>query len=302
MDITLALGGGGVKGHAHTGVLRVLAREGFRVRALAGTSAGGLWGSLYAAGYTPDYIQKRMGTMEQSSLYARQSEDGPAMLGLAGIKLLLHEMLGQRKFNDLYLPFAVTAVDLETAREVTLWEGDVIDAVMSTIAVPGIFPPKRLSGKVLIDGGVLNPVPVALARSLAPGIPVVAVVLSPPLIEWEGASKPRLFNSLPPIANYLTKIRQAQALNIFLRAVDIGGAHLSELRLQLEQPDVIIRPAVPHIGFLDQVNIADVVCLGEQATEQALPALHQAVSWKGRMSRRISRRSYPGSIKSSAHG
>jgi len=294
MDIVLALGGGGVKGHAHTGVLRVLTREGFHVRALAGTSAGGLWGSLFAAGYTPDYIQKRMSEMDVSSIYARQPDDGPALLGLTGIKNLLREMLAEREFDDLYIPFAVTAVDLETAQEVSLRRGSVYDAVMSTIAVPGIFPPKKYSGRELIDGGVLDPVPVEVARSLAPGFPVVAVVLSPPLDEWEGPSKPRLFNSVPPFMSYLTRTRQAKAFNIFLRAVDIGGAKLTELHLLLDQPDVVIRPDVPQIGFLDPVNISEVVRLGELAAERALPALHQAISLKGWMARHINRRSYPG--------
>lgn len=286
-DITLALGGGGVKGHAHIGVLRVLEREGFRVRAIAGTSAGGLWGCFYAAGFTPDEIEAGMSRMNQDTLYHRAPGDGPAMLGVGGIRELLKEKIGAITFDELKIPFAVTAVDLDRAAQVVLKEGLVIDAVLATIAVPGVFPPARWEGRTLIDGGVLDPVPVNLARTLAPGLPVVAVVLSPELEDWYGPGSPRLLNTMPFVATYLGRLRIAQALNIFMRSVDIGGAALTELRLKTEQPDVIIRPQVPHIGLLDKVNPHEVAHLGEVATEAALPELRKAASWRGWISRRF---------------
>jgi NTE family protein len=134
---------------------------------------------------------------------------------------------------------------------------------------------------------VLNPVPVDVARWLAPGLPVVAVVLSPPLESWDGVEKPRLLTTLPFLANYIGRLRVAQAFNIFLRSVDIAGAMMTELRLQLEKPDVIIRPDVPQIGLLDRVDVHQVAQLGEQAAIQALPALRRAASWQGWLARRI---------------
>jgi NTE family protein len=293
MDITLALGGGGAKGNAHIGVLRVLDREGFRIRAIAGTSAGGLWGSLYAAGYTPDEIEAELSQIDHDTIYDRSAGDGPAMLGLAGVRKILREKLGKLNFNQLRVPFAVTAVDIDRAELVILRDGPVMEAVLATIAVPGVFPPKRIDGRMLVDGGVLDPVPVALARSLAPGLPVVAVVLSPKMNDWMGPEKPRLFESLPFLSQYIARLRVAQAFNIFVRSVDIGGVMMTELRLQVDRPDVIIRPDVPRIGLLDRVDVTHVARLGERATEAALPHLRRAVSWRGRLSRRLSAQKVP---------
>lgn len=290
MDITVALGGGGVKGNAHIGVLRVLEREGFRIRALAGTSAGGLWGAFYAAGHHPDEIERRMSSLDPNLLYKRLPGEGPAMLGLSGVARMLDDGLGDCTFEQLRLPFAVTAVDLELARQVILRRGRVVDAILATIAVPGVFPPKELDGRLLIDGGVLDPVPVALARALAPGLPVVAVVLSPPLAQWEGRIKPRLLNSLPFLGSYLARLRIARALDIFMRSVDIGGALLTEQILEIEQPEVVIRPAVAQFGLLDTIDVQEVARLGEQAAQRALPEIYRAVSWRRRLKARLKHR------------
>jgi NTE family protein len=139
----------------------------------------------------------------------------------------------------------------------------------------------------LIDGGILDPVPVALARMLAPGLPVVAVVLSPPVTEWIKPTPPRLLDSLPFLSSYLSRNRLAQALNIFMRSIDIAGAELTELRLQVDQPEVILRPAVPHIGLMDTVKIPEVIGLGEAAVESSLQELNRSVSWRGWISRQI---------------
>lgn len=286
MDIALALGGGGVKGNAHIGVLRVLDREGFKIRALSGTSAGGLWGGLYAAGFSPDAIEAQMAALD-ASIYARQSGDGPAMMGLSGVRTMLEEALGDRMIEDLPIRFCATAVDLNSAELVVLRSGRLVDVMLATIAVPGIFPPAELNGRTLIDGGVLDPVPVGLARSLAPNLPVVAVVLSPALDTWGGPQKPRLLDTLPFFATYLARLRIAQALNIFMRSVDIAGAMMTELRLQIDQPEVIIRPDVAHIGLLDAIDVMDVAMRGERAAEEALDALYREVSWRGWLSRRL---------------
>ena len=295
-EVVLALGGGGVKGHAHIGVLRALDREGLRIRAIAGTSAGGLWGSFYAAGFKPDEIERRMKAINTDTLYGRKPEDGPSMLGLLGVEKLLNETLGDLQFEDLSIPFAVTAVDIDTAQQVIIDKGRVSEAVLATIAVPGIFPPRKVDGKVLIDGGVLDPVPVALARKLAPKTPILAVVLSPAIDEWVQPTPPRLLESLPFISTYIGRLRIAKAFNVFMRSVDIGGAMLTELRLNIDQPDVIIRPAVPHIGLLDEVDVSEVALLGEQATIRAMSEIRRAVSWRAWFSRQISSET-PGQIQ-----
>nr|BAL44371.1 patatin [uncultured bacterium]BAL56569.1 patatin [uncultured Chloroflexota bacterium] len=271
--IALALGGGGARGNAHIGVLRVLEAEGFRVRAVAGTSAGGLVAVFYAAGFTPDEIERLFSQANQEDLYGRSPTEGPSLLGLAGAERWLRKHLGNRTFAELRLPCAVTAVDLNQRREVILDEGDVVSALLATIAVPGIFPPRQLNGMLLVDGGVLDPVPVNVARALAPGLPVVAVALTPDL---DAPIHPALPLNLPPLLSEpLRRLRITQAMSIFLDSVEIGGRALAHWRLAVEKPEVLIRPKVSQIGLLEKVNVPEVVQLGEEAARQALPELRR---------------------------
>ncbi len=287
MDISLALGGGGVKGFAHVGVVRALEMQGFRIRAIAGTSAGGLMGSVYAAGFSTVEMENRLLQVDQGKLFFRLPGDGPSLFGVGGVLRILEQALGDCTFDQLRFPFAVTAVDLDHGKEVILDQGRVVDAVLATIAVPGIFPPRNHDGRMLVDGGILNPVPVSLARRLAPGMPVVAVVLSPAMSEWDGRqTRPRLLNSLP-LLNRLYEHRLAQSINIFFRSVDIAGCLLTELRLQIEQPEVIIRPPVSPIGLMDRVDIAELIRIGEAAATAALPELRRVTDWKHRLSYRL---------------
>lgn len=289
MDIALALGGGGSKGYSHIGVLRALDRLGFRVRALAGTSMGGLIGAAYALGYAPDEIESYLNSLDQSILFQRDPSEGPAVLGLSRVAQAIDEFIGDRSFSSAQLPLALTAVDMETAELVALRTGLVGEAVLATIAVPGVFPPKEWNGRMLIDGGILDPVPIALARALAPQLPVVAVVLSPPLSDWVHRPAPTLLASLPFIGKYLARMRLAQSLRIFLRAVDISGALLSDLRLQIDQPDVVIRPAVHQIGLVDQVEVPEIARRGEEAVIQSVPDLLRATQWRRGFARRVKR-------------
>src|SRR5829696_1014968 len=110
MDITLALGGGGAKGNSHIRVIRRLEKEGFRVRGVAGTSFGGLIAVLYALGYSPDQIEELFASVDQNQFYGHAPNDGPSLMGLAGVTRLLEERLGDATFADLKLPCVLTAV------------------------------------------------------------------------------------------------------------------------------------------------------------------------------------------------
>ncbi|MEN8172227.1 MAG: patatin-like phospholipase family protein [Chloroflexota bacterium] len=274
MDISLALGGGGAKGNAHIGVLRVLERSGYRVRAVAGTSAGGMVASVYSAGYTPDEIESHMLQIDQQKLYGMLPSAGPALLNLAGIEKALSALLGDRTFDDLKIPCAFSAVDIRTSQEVILREGKVLDALLATVAVPGIFPPKTWKDHLLVDGGVLNPVPVVLARLLAPNLPVVAVSLMPPQEDWEKYPVGKMI-STPSVLKPVSRLRVAQAFEIFLHSVEISERMLTALRLEIDKPDIVICPPVHDIGLFDRVDIADVVMRGEAGAELALPALQK---------------------------
>ena len=285
MDISLALGGGGAKGNSHIGVIRRLEKEGFRIRAVAGTSFGGIVAALYAFGKTPDQIEELFSSVDQARLYGHTSGEGPSLLGLAGASKLFDEIFGATTFNDLSLPCGLTAVDLRSAREVILTEGLVRDALLATIALPGIFPPRRIQDWELVDGGTLDPVPVSVARLLAPNLPVVAVVLSSPVGEPARTFEVSIPYLPAVITRRITRMRPAQAFDIFLQAVNIGNSLMSELRLEKDDPEIIIRPAVKHIQLMDKVDVHEVAQLGEQAVESVLPDLRRVTSWPARWAR-----------------
>jgi NTE family protein len=288
MDITLALGGGGAKGNAHIGVLRRLEKEDFKIRAVAGTSFGGVVAVMYAAGYTPDEIEDNFAKVDQAHLYGRLPEEKPSLLGLAGVRTWLDEVLPGRTFADLKIPCAVTAVDLNCGCEVILDDGLVKDALLATVAVPGIFPAYPWHEWELVDGGVLNPIPVSLARSLAPSLPVIAVTLQAPMGEPARSMGMPVPSGLPqPIIDRLSHFRYAQAFDVFLRSVDIGNRAVAEYRLEVDKPDVIIRPEVSDIELLERVDVREVAKRGERAVEAVLPELKQMASWPNRLRRSL---------------
>ncbi|MBK9781157.1 MAG: patatin-like phospholipase family protein [Anaerolineales bacterium] len=288
MEISLALGGGGAKGNAHIGVLRRLEQEGYKICSAAGTSFGGLVAVMYSVGYGPKEIQAIFESIDQKALYGRSPLDGPSLLGLAGVRQLLDKVVGDKTFKDTRIPCAVTAVDINSGAEVIINEGSLRAAVLATIALPGIFPVQTINDWQLMDGGVLNPVPVTVARMLSPDLPVVAVVLNDPI------DKPLRGYNLPipsyiprPIAESLSRISFAQSLDIFLRSVDVSSRYVAYLRLQVDKPEVLVRPDVHHIELLDKVVIEDLAQLGEQALERVLPDLKRETAWLTRVGRRF---------------
>jgi NTE family protein len=180
-------------------------------------------------------------------------------------------------------------VDLKSGQEVLLKNGRLVDAMLATIAMPGIFPARYIDGLELVDGGTLDPVPVAPARMLAPRLPVVAVVLTRPMGSpaqswriplqkyWAG----RIVSSL------LSKMRYDSVWDIFSRSLDITSRAVTQYRLEMDRPEVIIRPQVHDIDTLDVVDIRDVAKRGEVAVEAALPQLRSLFTWRNRWRRSI---------------
>jgi NTE family protein len=301
-EIALALGGGGIKGIAHIGVIKVLEKEGFKIRAVSGTSVGGIIGALLSAGYHPDDMQKILERLKNPHFFSRSPFDGPSLMGVQGGVQVLTDYLGDRHFEDLAMPFACTAVDLNTSQEIILAHGNLVEAVLATIAVPGIFPPRQTGNFLLVDGGVLDPVPVALARWLAPSSPIVAVCLTPPPEAWASLPDLHVPPSAPiprPILDQVARLRIGQAFQIFIKSFDTTSRMLAELRLQIEKPEVILRPEVSKYGILDDANRIDTNILveaGEAAAEEALPQIRQALSWSNQISRYFRHSEAPGKV------
>jgi NTE family protein len=299
MELTLALGGGGVKGISHVGVLRCLESAGFKIGAIAGTSAGAVIGAAYAAGYTPVQLAEKIQEIDQSRLFDRTPDDGPSLLGLKGFSKFLVDLFDNCTFDDLRIPFACTAVDLKTEREIILTKGRVIDAVRASMAIPGIFPPIHIGDALLVDGAVVDPVPVAVARWLLPGYPVIAVCLSPIPEKWAGIPHSTLPTPIPipqPILNRFSHLRLAQAFDIFIESIDITSRMVSDLRFQIEKPDVIIRPKVGQYKLLDRVNSQELVAEGERSTKEALLEIQKSFNWFQQFQRGLKHPSLPGVI------
>jgi NTE family protein len=280
--ISLALGGGGSKGAAHIGVLRVVEQQGYQIAAIAGTSVGGLIAAVYLSGNSPDEMEQLLTGTEFRKLFRGSRKARKSLLGLAGVADLLSHTIGNIQFEDLTIPLALTAVDLKTGQEVVLNSGSVREAVFATIAVPGIFPPREIGDYDLVDGGISNPVPVSMARDLARSVPVIAVPLSSSPSTNTDLPETNLLGPIPGIRR-MTHFRLGQAFQVFTRSMTISSRLLTELRLQLDQPDLIIRPDVDHIGLLDRVNVAEVVRLGEEAALKSLPQLPQQRAWWQRL-------------------
>ena len=287
MDITLALGGGGAKGNAHIGVIRRLEKEGFRIRGVAGTSYGGLVAVLYALGYSPDKMEEVFASFDQTQFYGHAPDDGPSLMGLAGVTRLLEEMIGDRTFDDLKLPCVLTAVDLKSGQEVLLSKGRLVDAMLATIAMPGIFPARYIDGLELVDGGTLDPVPVAPARMLAPRLPVVAVVLTLPMgipaQSWRLPLQKYWMGRI--VSRVLSRMRYDSVWDVFSRSLDITSRAVTQYRLEVDRPEVIIRPQVYDIDTLDVVDVHEVAQRGEAAAEAALPKLRSLFTWRNRWRR-----------------
>jgi NTE family protein len=288
MEISLALGGGGVRGIAHIGVLRTFEREGYKIGAIAGTSAGGLVGALYAAGYTTGEMETIFTNVDQSKMFFRLPSEGPSLMGSAGLTKLLNECLGNKTFDNLHIPFVVTATDTSTGQEVLLHHGSVVQAVLATTAVPGVFSTRQIGSSTLFDGAVVDPVPVAAARWLKPDLPVIAVVLSKPSEKFTPPyGLPIPIPAPPALLETLSRFRLAQAFNLFIRSVEITSQAVTELRLEIDCPELIIRPDVSQYGLLDKVNASDLIKIGEKAANDALPQLKQVVSWPADVNRRL---------------
>ncbi len=295
MEISLALGSGGVRGVAHIGVLRTLENHGFRVRAIAGTSAGGLVGAVYAAGFGTEKIEETVKELDENRSFERHSSDQPSLLGLSSVANQLSALLGDRTFDELKIPFAATAVSLYSGKEIILHKGKVMDAVMATIAVPGVFPSQEIGSRVLVDGGVIDPVPIQLARWMRPSLPVVAVRLHKVPEGWTADEMP-LPLPIPgpaPIVERLSKLRPVQAFKIFVRSIDVASKQLTELSIKLYEPEVVISPRVGHIGLLQHINVDEMIQEGIAATEETMSQIKSTSNWVKKLQRKVKHRVTP---------
>lgn len=272
--VGLVLGGGGARGLAHIGVLRALQREGVPIDLVAGTSMGGIVGALFAAGVPTEEIERelqRLGSpRELAKLIDLRLTQGGLLKGVRVYNLLAEKIGENVTFADLRLPLAMVAVDLYTGRQVVLKDGLVADAVRATISLPGVFEPVDLGPFRLVDGGVLNNVPVDVARQMGANL-VIAVDVLPHF----GQNTP----GLPPAVPLLRPKGLPRNLQEFYNVTIIMVAKLTEFRMQEAKPDVVIAPDLPEeVGLLLSFDRAEeIIAIGEAATVAMMPQIRKVL-------------------------
>jgi len=176
--ISLVLGSGGARGLAHIGVIRVLERHGWKIGAISGSSIGALIGGFYAAGKLDEYAEWVQELTEFNVLrYLDVAWGGAGMLKGEMLMQTLQHFVGTHRIEDLPIPLSIVATDVLTRKEVWLRRGDLFDAIRASIAVPTVFTPHMIKGRPLLDGGILNPVPIAPTLQ-DPTDAIIAVSLS----------------------------------------------------------------------------------------------------------------------------
>ncbi|MGB4595653.1 MAG: patatin-like phospholipase family protein [Anaerolineaceae bacterium] len=264
-SVGLVLSGGGARGFAHIGVLRVLEREGIPVDYLAGTSMGGVIAAGYASGMNSYDLERETVNVTKKLGMLRMADPGIPNGGLIrGHRVLNYfkRMFGEKTFSELPLPLAVVAADLRLHQEVVFTEGSVALALRATVSIPGIFMPIEINGRELVDGGLLNNMPVDVAKKMGAEV-VIAVDIG--LTNNEGVDQWIGNHRWIPggIANTL------EVLDDSLYALRI--VH-QESKLKQFPPDVLICPVLPkRVNSIAGYNkVEELVAAGERAAEEHL--------------------------------
>ena len=255
--IGLALSGGTARGIAHIGVLKVLERMGIVPQMIAGASMGSIIGAIYAKELDADRLEQY--ALEWSRWKMAQLLDlALPRVGLIKgrkVEAILDSYLGEESFSDLKVPFACVAVDIDTGEEVVIKEGLVASAVRASISIPGIFLPVKWAGRLLVDGGLINPVPVSIVRDMGAEFIIAVNVLSNPVgrfcqeREGEGNMGINIFEILMQTVHV--------AANLIARA-------------SLEGADLVIEPDVSHVSSTDFHLASELIQRGEEAAERVL--------------------------------
>jgi NTE family protein len=281
-SVGVALGGGGARGIAHIGVLRVLEREGMPVDCLAGTSIGGIIAAGYASGLTPDQLEDEAKNTTSMWRMLRLADLAPLKHGLLRGKRIqdfFEDRLGNKTFDELEIPLAIVSVDLNARKEAVITQGPVSLAVRATISVPGLFAPVEVHGQRLVDGGLLNNVPVSAVRQLGADV-VIAVDVEP---DPQDPTHAR-FTSSRWMPEGLT--RTFATLD---ESISLILAKVQESYLHQHPPDMYFRPVIPAgINVLSGYNrVEELIHAGESCAEAALPELRRLLAKVGSPGRQM---------------
>ena len=265
----LALSGGGARGLAHVGILKVLDEAGIKVDCIAGTSMGGVIAAAYACGVPLPEIEARalqLANMRELMKLVEVSAPRRGLLRIERVRDFLAEMFLDRVFENLPIRLAIPATDLVEAREVVFTSGMVFPAVLGTIAVPGLFDPFEYGPYRLVDGGVLNNLPVDRVRELGAEIIIGVDVQFNPKIEKPWQDLPERPHFPVPVPDFFLNFYRAELIMI---------AELTQAHLKVCPPDLLLRPPIPMdiTMFLGFPRIPEAIAAGEVAARDALPEI-----------------------------
>ena len=296
--IGLALGGGAARGFAHIGVIRTLEAHGIVPDVIVGTSIGAVVGGCYAA-KEMDNLDSWARTLTVRGVlgYLDISLSGSGLIGGGHLAAQLEAGLKESRVEDLPIRFAAIATEFNTGHEIWLTRGRLSDALRASYSLPGIFPPVLIGGRWLVDGALVNPVPVSAARALGARL-VIAVNLNSDLFgrgtiiashgpdENEVAPEPpkangfrRMFSGERSLRRQFFGRRGRPGLpTVMVEAFNVMQDRITRARLAGDPPDVLISPRLGGIGWFDFHRATDAVDIGNEATTKALDAVNEAVT------------------------
>jgi NTE family protein len=265
LKVGLALGGGGTKGYAHLGVLHVLERAGVPIDYLAGTSAGAIIGCLRALGHSldaiADILDKGSPTVFHPTLPRK------ALLSDVSLRRFIRRIVGDARIEELRIPLAIVAADIATGTEVTFTRGLLWPAVLASMSIPGVFPPRAIGSFTLVDGGVINPVPSDVASDMGAN-----VVLGVNLNGRQAAGRVDLLSVVPsgPIPSILETIT---------RTLDVMQGRIASTG---RTATIVIEPMFPvrpGWGLRRFREGRQFIQIGEVAAEAALARVSSVLPW-----------------------
>ncbi len=258
--IALVLGGGAARGFAHVGVIRALEQEKIPIDMIVGTSVGSLIGAIYASDLNSFELEWTAFTLEKDDLFDYGIFSAITGMGLAkGDKLeaFIKTKIPAANIEDLKVPFAAVATDLNRGTIVVLDKGSVARAVRASSAIPGVFTPVDYQGKLLVDGGLMDNIPIAVARARGADI-VIAV----------------------DISENVTNFNVTNLVDVVLQAVNI--MFNENVKNKKKDADVLIAPAVGDVGMLDFTQKKRCMLTGIEAAQKVMPEIKKKIEEWGR--------------------
>lgn len=301
--IGLALGGGAARGLAHIGTIRTLIAHGIVPNVVVGTSIGAVVGGAYASGHL-DGLEQWARSLQPRNIfgYLDIRLNGSGLIGGAKLAAELEARLGQSLIEDLPVKFATVATEVRTGHEIWLTHGRMVDAMRASYALPGIFSPVLIGDRWLVDGALVNPVPVSAARAMGAEI-VIAANLSSDVfthsttIYSHGPSADGSMSVEPevepaPPKRGLGKFFSAERTmkreffgsggrpgisTVMVDAFNIMQDRITRARLAGDPPDLLISPRVGQIGWFDFHRADDLIAHGARAAERAIDSIQEAI-------------------------